>query len=156
MVDILLAPLFFSFSFFPSQAMNEEKALNFKADLESKEEVDFYVCELGRNVTITKGMVRLSKEKRKLHHENFTPAVIEPSFGIGRIMYCLCENSFYIRPSKDEDEKFKVFRFSPLVAPVKCTIFPLIKNELYERLAGDIAKSLTAAGISHKIDVTGK
>jgi glycyl-tRNA synthetase (class II) len=27
----------------------------------------------------------------------FTPAVIEPSFGIGRIMYCMFEHSYYAR-----------------------------------------------------------
>jgi hypothetical protein len=27
----------------------------------------------------------------------FTPAVIEPSFGIGRIMYCMFEHAFYSR-----------------------------------------------------------
>ena len=29
---------------------------------------------------------------------NFTPSVIEPSFGIGRILYCMFEHTYYARP----------------------------------------------------------
>ncbi|KAJ8773563.1 hypothetical protein K2173_005809 [Erythroxylum novogranatense] len=137
------------------EAMNEKEALEMKASLQSKGEVDFYVCTLGKNVSITKNMVSISKEKKKEHQRVFTPSVIEPSFGIGRIIYCLYEHSFYMRPSKAGDEQLNVFRFPPLVAPIKCTVFPLVQNQQYEEVAKIISKSLTTAGISHKIDITG-
>ncbi|KAH8513004.1 hypothetical protein H0E87_006346 [Populus deltoides] len=137
------------------EAMNEKEALDMKASLETKGEVEFYVCTLGENVTIKKNMVSISKEKKKEHQRTFTPSVIEPSFGIGRIIYCLYEHSFYMRPSKAGDEQLNVFRFPPLVAPIKCTVFPLVQNQQYEDVAKIISKSLTAAGISHKIDITG-
>ena len=41
----------------------------------------------------------------------FTPSVIEPSFGVGRIIYCMLEHSFYTRPSSDDRH---VFRWGPL------------------------------------------
>ncbi|KAJ6705202.1 GLYCINE--TRNA LIGASE 1 MITOCHONDRIAL [Salix purpurea] len=137
------------------EAMNEKEALDMKASLETKGVVEFYVCTLGENVTIKKNMVSISKEKKKEHQRTFTPSVIEPSFGIGRIIYCLYEHSFYMRPSKAGDEQLNVFRFPPLVAPIKCTVFPLVQNQQYENVAKIISKSLTAAGISHKIDITG-
>ncbi|KAK6241772.1 hypothetical protein QUC31_014568 [Theobroma cacao] len=137
------------------EAMNEKEALEMKAALESKGEVEFYVCTLGKNVPIKKNMVSISKEIKKEHQRVFTPSVIEPSFGIGRIIYCLFEHSFYTRPSKAGDEQLNVFRFPPLVAPIKCTVFPLVQNQQYEDVAKVISKSLTAAGISHKIDITG-
>ncbi|XP_016477532.2 glycine--tRNA ligase, mitochondrial 1 [Nicotiana tabacum] len=137
------------------EAMEEKVAMEMKADLESKGEVEFHVCTLGKNVTIKKSMVSISKEKKKEHQRVFTPSVIEPSFGIGRIIYCLYEHSFYTRPSKGGDEQLNVFRFPPLVAPIKCTVFPLVQNQQYEEVAKLISKSLTAAGISHKIDITG-
>lgn len=31
---------------------------------------------------------------------SFTPSVIEPSFGVGRILYCLFEHAFYARDGK--------------------------------------------------------
>ncbi|KAG5576777.1 hypothetical protein H5410_056911 [Solanum commersonii] len=137
------------------EAMEEKVAMEMKADLESKGEVEFHACTLGKNVTIKKNMVSISKEIKKEHQRVFTPSVIEPSFGIGRIIYCLYEHSFYTRPSKAGDEQLNVFSFPPLVAPIKCTVFPLVQNKKYEEVAKLISKSLTAAGISHKIDITG-
>ncbi|KAF5741222.1 Glycyl-tRNA synthetase / glycine--tRNA ligase [Tripterygium wilfordii] len=137
------------------EAMKEEEAMKMKADLESKGEVDFYVCTFGKSVSIKKSMVSISKEKKKEHQRVFTPSVIEPSFGVGRIIYCLYEHSFYTRQSKAGDEQLNVFRFPPLVAPIKCTVFPLVQNQQYEEVAKVISKSLTVAGISHKIDITG-
>ncbi|GAB4860343.1 hypothetical protein Ancab_035501 [Ancistrocladus abbreviatus] len=137
------------------EAMGDNEAMEMKVNLESKGEVEFYVCTLAKNVIINKNMVAISKEVRKEHQRVFTPSVIEPSFGIGRIIYCLYEHSFYTRPSKAGDEQLNVFRFPPLVAPIKCTVFPLVQNQQYEDVAKHIAKSLTMAGISCKIDITG-
>ncbi|KAK2974172.1 hypothetical protein RJ640_021463 [Escallonia rubra] len=137
------------------EAMEEKEAMEMKATLESKGEAEFRVCTLGKDVIIKKNMVTISKETKKEHQRVFTPSVIEPSFGIGRIIYCLYEHSFYTRASKDGDEQLNVFRFPPLVAPIKCTVFPLVQNQKYEEVAKRIAKSLTAAGISCKIDITG-
>lgn len=135
--------------------MGEKEAMEMKAALESKGETNFHVCTLEKDVTIKMNMLTISKEKKKEHHRVFTPSVIEPSFGIGRIIYCLYEHSFYTRPSRDGDEQMNVFRFPPLVAPIKCTVFPLVQNQQYEEVAKRIARSLTAAGISYKIDITG-
>ncbi|XAR50397.1 Glycine--tRNA ligase [Bertholletia excelsa] len=137
------------------EAMEEKEAMEMKAILESKGEVDFHVCTLGKDVNIKDNMVKISKEKRKEHQRVFTPSVIEPSFGIGRIIYCLYEHSFYTRPGRGGDEQLNVFRFPPLVAPIKCTVFPLVQNPEYDEVAKCIAKSLIAAGISYKIDLTG-
>ncbi|KAG0495636.1 hypothetical protein HPP92_000327 [Vanilla planifolia] len=137
------------------EAMSEAEALEMQTALESKGEVEFQVCTLGKSVVIKKNMVSICKEKKKEHHRVFTPSVIEPSFGIGRIIYCLFEHCFYTRPNKSEDEQLNVFRFPPLVAPIKCTVFPLVKSQKFDETAKDISKSLTTAGISHIIDITG-
>jgi glycyl-tRNA synthetase len=137
------------------EAMEEKEALEMKAALESKGEVEFRVCSLEKDVTIKKNMVTISKEMKKEHQRVFTPSVIEPSFGIGRIIYCLFEHSFYTRSSKDGGEQLNVFRFPPLVAPIKCTVFPLVQNAEFEQTAKVIAEALTAEGISQKIDITG-
>ncbi|KAI3780915.1 hypothetical protein L2E82_10908 [Cichorium intybus] len=100
-------------------------------------------------------MVTISKEKKKEHQRVFTPSVIEPSFGIGRIIYCIYEHSFYMRPSKMGNEQLNVFRFPPLVAPIKCSVFPLVQNQQYEEVAKNISRSLTVVGISNKKYITG-
>lgn len=34
--------------------------------------------------------------------EEFVPSVIEPSFGIGRIMYAMWEHNFRVRPESEQ------------------------------------------------------
>lgn len=77
-------------------------------------EVNLSVCTLGEKVSIKSSMVTTSKVKTIEHARKFTPSVIESSFGIGRIIYCLFEHSFYTKPDKAGDEELNVFRFNPL------------------------------------------
>ncbi|GKB92304.1 glycine--tRNA ligase, mitochondrial 1-like protein [Tanacetum coccineum] len=109
------------------EALNEKEAMEMKETLESKGEIEFEVCKLQKTVTIKKNI----------------------------IIYCLYEHSFYMRPSKAGDEQLNVFRFPPLVPPIKCTVFPLVQNQQHEEVAKHISRSLTAAGISNKKYITG-
>jgi glycyl-tRNA synthetase len=45
--------------------MKEKEALDMKAALESKGDVEFEVCTLGKTVTINKNMVTIHKEIKK-------------------------------------------------------------------------------------------
>jgi glycyl-tRNA synthetase len=51
--------------------------------------------------------------------------VIEPSFGIGRVMYALFEHSFSTR---DDDEVRGWMRLPPRIAPLKVALLPLLTN----------------------------
>jgi len=96
--------------------------------------------------------VEIKKEMRKVNGKNFIPAVIEPSFGIGRMLYCMFEHCYYIR---EGDDRRTVFKFTPIAAPIKTTIFPLLaKQELIDK-AEEIARDLRAAGLSNTVDSTG-
>ena len=57
--------------------------------------------------------------EKTVHIEDVIPSVIEPSFGIGRIMYAVLEHSFRQRP---EDEK-RMVSFTPIYVPSKINIF---------------------------------
>lgn len=41
-------------------------------------------------------MVTVKKYKKKVDVEEIVPSVIEPSFGIGRIMYSILEHNFKV------------------------------------------------------------
>ena len=109
-------------------------------------------AELG-GFTVAKEMVTIKKTQKKISGRNFTPSVIEPSFGIGRIMYCMFEHTFYTR--EGDDEARTVFRFTPLVAPIKVAVFPLLRKDELDERAGQLHKSLLDAGISSVVDTTG-
>ncbi|XP_052783336.1 glycine--tRNA ligase-like [Mya arenaria] len=52
--------------------------------------------------TLKKDMITVSRFEKKLHVEEFNPSVIEPSFGIGRVMYSLFEHNFKIRKGDEQ------------------------------------------------------
>lgn len=75
--------------------------------------------------------------------EKYVPHVIEPSFGLGRIIYSILEHTFRIRIDKDgkKDEKRTFFALPPKIAPVKVSILPLINNEKFEPIIKDLSNS---------------
>lgn len=102
---------------------------------------------------------------------SFTPSVIEPSFGIGRIMYCMFEHTFWQREAADkkkdnqkakpakgkseEDARRSVFSFTPLVAPIKATVFPLLQKHELNGPAQQISADLRRAAVANVVDTTG-
>eukprot|EP01120_Amphizonella_sp_Union-15-10_P003314 TRINITY_DN13737_c0_g1_i1.p1 TRINITY_DN13737_c0_g1~~TRINITY_DN13737_c0_g1_i1.p1 ORF type:complete len:207 (-),score=36.57 TRINITY_DN13737_c0_g1_i1:25-645(-) len=101
---------------------------------------------------VTNEMLKLEKTRKQVNGYNLVPSVIEPSFGIGRIIYCLLEHAYWVR---EGDEQRAVLSLSPIIAPIKCSILPLISNEqLYPKVI-QLAKLLTDQGVSNKIDDRG-
>lgn len=98
---------------------------------------------------ITKEMVTWEKKSKKVHEIKFTPSVIEPSFGMGRILYSLLEHSFYQR---DADEQRCVMRFNPQVAPDKCAILPISSSPEANVVVDEIAASLMSMSLSVRVD----
>ena len=72
----------------------------------------------------------------KLFEGRYIPHVIEPSAGADRMALALLCNAYaeeQVTDDKGKTETRTVMRFSPLVAPIKVAVFPLVKNkpELY-------------------------
>ena len=102
--------------------------------------------------TITKDMVTWKKANKKVHEIKFTPSVIEPSFGIGRILYSLLEHCFYTR---DDEEKRNVMKFNPRVAPYKCAVLPISSSDELNAVVNEIAADLMDYDLSTKVDTSG-
>lgn len=51
-----------------------------------------------KQFTLPKDLVSFEVNEKMAQEEKYTPSVIEPSFGIGRIVYCIFEHCFKIRP----------------------------------------------------------
>ena len=83
-----------------------------------------------------------------------TPNVIEPSYGIDRIVYALLESSFY--EEQVGKEKRKVLRFKKEVAPVRAAVLPLLKREELKKKARAVFQELrAAAGMFVEYDESG-
>lgn len=64
----------------------------------------------GGQVEITKEMATIERRTRTEHIREYTPNVIEPSFGIGRILYSLIEHNYWTRAHEGGDEARSVSR----------------------------------------------
>jgi glycyl-tRNA synthetase len=106
----------------------------------------------GSTYEISCEMVTIEKKTKTVHGQNIIPSVIEPSFGIGRVLYCVFEHTFYTR--KDDAQK-TVFKFAPTIAPIKVTVFPLLQQQQLNSVAQEISLDLRRAGISSLMDTTG-
>jgi len=95
-------------------------------------------------------LVQFVKTQQKITGKTYTPSVIEPSFGVGRIIYAILEHSFWMR-----DQDRGVLSLKTIIAPVKCSVLPLSMNEKFVPIINIIDKELTDNGISHKIDDSG-
>lgn len=100
-------------------------------------------------VQLDKTMVEVKTTKKTMHVEEITPSVIEPSFGIGRIMYSLLEHRFHIR---DGDEQRSYFALPAFIAPLKCSVLPLSSNAEFAPFVKKISAALTRNDVSHKVD----
>lgn len=98
---------------------------------------------------ITKAMLTWTKNKKMVHEIKFTPSVIEPSFGMGRILYSLLEHSFYQRETED---KRCVMRFRPEVAPHKCAVLPISSSPEMNAVVDAIAADLMDSDLSTRVD----
>ena len=97
--------------------MTQEGLLNTKMSLEK----DGFVILTG-DYKISQNMIKI--EEFYQSHEEYYPHVIEPSFGIDRLVYSVFEQNFWVR----EDKKRVVLSLPQKISPYQLAIFPLIKN----------------------------
>ena len=57
--------------------------------------------------TLKKDMISIKRGEKRVHVEEITPSVIEPSYGIGRIMYSVLEHSF--RQREGDEQRTVIF-----------------------------------------------
>ncbi|XP_014825413.1 PREDICTED: glycine--tRNA ligase [Poecilia mexicana] len=110
---------------------------------------EFTIETEGKTFTLTKDMVGVKRFQKTLHVEEVVPSVIEPSFGIGRIMYTIFEHTFHIR---EGDEQRTYFSFPATVAPYKCSVLPLSQNQEFMPFVKELSEAMTKNGVSHKVD----
>jgi glycyl-tRNA synthetase len=148
------------------EQLSEIDAKDFKRNLSDHGYASVHVKEecMGE-VEVTADMAEVKEGQVKVTGRNIIPGVIEPSFGINRIMYCLLEHAYFERQTENEENKEdkassavtrSVLRLPPRLAPVHVGVFPLItKDERQKELARRLSDMLTDADISNVIDTTG-
>lgn len=118
--------------------------------MESELESGMASLSLGDStVSLSKDMIAVKRYQKTVHVEEIIPSVIEPSFGVGRIMYALFEHNFRVR---EGDEARTYFSLPPVIAPLKCSLLPLSNNPDFAPIVSQLSQSLIQADISHRVD----
>ena len=107
----------------------------------------------GKSLDIPKECYEIVEVNEKQTSEKFVPHVIEPSYGIDRILYFILEHNYV--EEKKKDEEYTILKLNPLIAPIKTGVFPLISDEKLIRIAQRIDAELRTAGISTFYDESG-
>jgi glycyl-tRNA synthetase len=85
--------------------------------------------------------------------EHVTPEIIEPSFGVDRLVYTVLAHS-YQEDEIDGEERTRL-AVPPEVAPTTVGVFPLMDKEGLGERARDLARSLREAGLEVTYDDSG-
>ena len=103
------------------------------------------------HIPIEKTGFQESEEKKSGEH--ILPHVVEPSFGIDRIVYTVLAHSY--EEDEVDGEERKVLRLSDEVAPTEVAVFPLMDKEGLGEKAREVAEMVRDEGFSVKYDDSG-
>ena len=128
------------------QAIEDANPEDIKAALEKDGK---FTVELDKTYEVDEELLIFEDVEEEITGEKIVPHVIEPSFGIDRIVYSVLLHSFTETDEKD------YFKFDKSVAPVQIGVFPLVNKEGPREIAQNLTEELRMAGFRVEYDATG-
>ena len=96
----------------------------------------------GNSVSIDQTMVERRIETVNVSGEWFTPHVIEPAFGIDRIIWHVLDHAY--EEAEKEGEAYTYLRLSEGISNVDCVVLPLFDKDGMPELAREITSAINA------------
>ena len=94
----------------------------------------------GESVTVNLEHVKRVQRTETISGEWYIPHVVEPAFGIDRIIWHLLDHAYH--ESTKSGEEYVTLRLNESVAPVDYCVFPLFEKDGMGQMARNIHKSL--------------
>ncbi len=107
----------------------------------------------GAPIEIAPDLFEVREVEVEIQGEEVMPHVIEPSYGIDRILYAVLEHSY--DEEQVEDGTRTVLRLAPPIAPIQVAVFPLMNRDGLGEVAVSIADELKAGGVMAEYDDSG-
>ena len=104
--------------------------------------------------TIDDTFITFKTEDEQIRGERIVPHVIEPSYGIDRIIYSTLLHA-YTEDVNDEGEKRSYLKLPAKIAPIKAAILPLVNKEPLTDIATEIEETLRLNNIITSYDTSG-
>lgn len=112
-----------------------------------------YSAEIdGEIFEINSEHVNFEDIEEEIKGEKLIPHVIEPSFGIDRILYAVLLHSFHVAENEEDKDYFKL---SNSLAPIKVGVFPLMNKDELNEIANEITTTLRNSGFMVDYDTSG-
>ena len=131
---------------FRDQAGNVSEAL---LNLENPPDKFPFDLELsdGKIVTIVEEMVEIKQIQDTIRGEWFLPHVVEPAFGLDRIIWHVLDHAYEM--TEKEGEEYLILHLTENIAPYELVVLPLFEKDGMAELADQIrTKLLTYPGIN--------
>ena len=94
----------------------------------------------GEFLTILPEHVKRDQRQEKITGEWFTPHVVEPAFGIDRIIWHMLDHAY--EESEKEGESYTYLHLEPKVAPIDYCVFPLFEKDGMDEMAKNLQMKL--------------
>jgi glycyl-tRNA synthetase len=112
-----------------------------------------HITIAGEEILIPPTMYAVRDEVVEIRGYEVRPHVIEPSYGIDRMVYAVLEHSY--AEEMVEGEIRKVLSLPPAVAPIQVAVFPLMARDGLDTLASGITGTLHKRRILAEYDDSG-
>jgi glycyl-tRNA synthetase len=107
----------------------------------------------GECLEIDSSLFKFETVEEEIRGEEIVPHVIEPSFGIDRIIYTILDHSYY--EDVVDGETRSVLRFKPAVVPIEVAVLPLMDRKELTGPAQAILQELRGRGMRVDYDTSG-
>ncbi|MCP8314027.1 MAG: glycine--tRNA ligase, partial [archaeon] len=134
---------------FPDKFYDIMKRLKEMSPEDVKREMDVNKAIIFEGFKLPMEVIEFIDVEEEVKVRRFTPHVVEPSFGVERLIYATLEHAYW------EKEERVILRIPPYLSPIQAAVFPLVSREKLQEKSIAIWEDLRRKGIDAIYDDSG-
>ncbi|MEM2955791.1 MAG: His/Gly/Thr/Pro-type tRNA ligase C-terminal domain-containing protein, partial [Nitrososphaerales archaeon] len=116
---------------------------------DAKREIDNSGAIMVEGLKLPKEAIEFVDTEEEVKVRRFIPHVVEPSFGIERLVYATLEHAY------SEKEDRAILKIPPYLAPIQAAVFPLVSKDKLQEKSIAVWEDLRRKGIDAIYDDSG-
>ncbi|MEM3382494.1 MAG: glycine--tRNA ligase [Nitrososphaerales archaeon] len=134
---------------FPDKFNDLIKVLNKKNPEDVKKEIDASGVIMIEDLKLPKEVIEFVDVDEEIKVRRFIPHVVEPSFGIERLVYATLDHAYFEKGDRT------ILKIPPYLAPIQAAVFPLVSREKLQEKSITVWEDLKKKGIDAIYDDSG-